>query len=357
MGRVARYKRIKAIDPFNTKTHGVIDLDKGKVLNDAPKGSHQPVTRAFRQLMQVKRSVAAGPRPKAGPERFFDHIVAQPGESLASFRRRLNAAHTKLRMQAPARAPPQISDKRKRFHERQKQRRKGAGEGEGEEEGGRAGSGGGSSGGGGGGGGSGGGGSSGGGGGGGGSQSLADLTTFEGSQRGALRLASASEERSEGGAHALPFATRLSEYSVALLPADLKRAKRRREEAGGLVGLDAWEKPQAPAFGERMEAPPRLTFLPRNAGKGGAGGAAAAARAAAAAASAFGAPGAKKARQEAEALRVAALRVAQLEAAREESRAAFKALKERRRAALSAGNSAAQGGGQRGAIVARSALE
>ena len=134
MGRVARYKKIKAIDPFNTKTHGVVDLEKGKVRNDAPKGVHQPLPRAFRQLMQVRRAVEAGPRPKALPQRSFAHIVEQPGETAASFRRRLNAAHNKLRLEAPARAPAHISDKRKRFHERQKLKKRGGGGGGEQEE-------------------------------------------------------------------------------------------------------------------------------------------------------------------------------------------------------------------------------
>jgi hypothetical protein len=355
MGRVARYKKIKAIDPFNTKTHGVIDLEKGKVRNDAPKGAHQPLPRAFRQLMQVKRSVEGGPRAKVGPQRAFAHIVEQPGETAASFRRRLNAAHNKLRLEAPARAPTQVSAKRKRFLERQKLRKRGGGGGGGgsDEEGGAAG------------------GSGSGSGSGGGARaapggaaapaaapapSLADLT-FEGSRRGALRLAAAGDQSGEGNAHALPFATRLSEYSVALLPADLRRAKRKREEAGGLVGLDAWEGPQAPAFGERVEAPPKLTFAPRSAAERK-GAAAAAAAAATAAAGAFGMPGAKKARREAEAQKAAALRVRQMEDARDAAVAAFKALKERRRAAMQAGagggGGAAAGEVRRGAITAAS---
>jgi hypothetical protein len=359
MGRVARYKRIKAVDPFNKRTGGKIDVDAGKVLNDAPKGAHQPVPRALRHLLQLKRGLAQGPRAKVAPQRSFSHIVAQPGESLASFRRRLNAAHTKLRAEAPARAPKGISEKRKRFHQRQKERKRGGGgDGDGDGHDGsdaedRQGAGGGGE---------------------GGAQQhqqhqhqlgvpgrgiasarLADLTTFEGSRRGALRLSSTQEEQGGGGgAHALPFATQLSDYHVGLLPADLKRAKRKREEAGGLVGLDAWEKPQAPAFGERVEAPPKLAFLPRKAHRSSAGGGGGGdGKAAPAAPTAFGMPHAKKARREAEAAKAAALRDAQLEVERERARQAFKAMKERRREALLAGGSAAlQQGGPRGALQA-----
>ena len=66
MGRVRRYKRIKAIDPFS-KTGGVVDPDAGKVVNKAPTRKEltgDAVPRSV-QLMLERRAAEAVPEQAA----------------------------------------------------------------------------------------------------------------------------------------------------------------------------------------------------------------------------------------------------------------------------------------------------
>jgi len=139
MGRVSRYKKIKAFDPFS-RTGGFVDLDKGKVFDLAPKPRHLDALPKGVALLVSAQGLAAGrggvgrrdkggegaaPRPPS-TARLFSHIHALPGESLKSFNRRVTIEQHKR--QAEARAAPvegsQLSEKRQRFLEDRRQRKR-----------------------------------------------------------------------------------------------------------------------------------------------------------------------------------------------------------------------------------------
>jgi hypothetical protein len=80
-GRVRRYKKIKAIDPFS-KTHGVVDTTGGRVYDVAPKAHDvEKVPSKLRAMM--KRRVDGHGKPAAG---------GSAGVAGAAFPRRDNTA-------------------------------------------------------------------------------------------------------------------------------------------------------------------------------------------------------------------------------------------------------------------------
>jgi hypothetical protein len=315
MGRVARYKRIKAIDPHNPKTRGVVPEKEGAPRELAPRGAslhRQPLPRSLRALQAVQGYFAGPARPPRAPvPHSMRHIAELPGESLASFKRRVKAEKRRLLAElrdVPA-APPAGAEKPgAALRVRAAREPQGAGAG---------------------------------GGGGGGAPG-----------GGAAPAAAAAGHGDDGGdSAAAPFASRFVDYHPSLLPAALLRAKRKRE-GGGEAGLDAFLPAAPPAFGERAEAPPRFLALPRNAenkarkhrraataagggageGGGGAEGASAAEGGAGAGAGAAAAAAARRAVE---------VRAAQVDAARDQARAAFAEMKAKRRAAFAVAAAAA----------------
>jgi hypothetical protein len=151
MGRVKRYKRIKAIDPLNPKTHGVVDFDLGKDINRAPTRKDVDAIPRAVQLMLERKGVMAGGgggapgapgapgarrKPKRHPEgappaRMFDHVKALPGESMSSFHRRVNAERTKQLQQIRAERldAKTVNSKRAAYLQRKKEKRALAGGG------------------------------------------------------------------------------------------------------------------------------------------------------------------------------------------------------------------------------------
>jgi hypothetical protein len=159
-GRVKRYKRIKAIDPFS-KTHGVVDETKGKTYDLAPRASEvDAVPSSLRYLLnppqkkhkQKEGGGGSGNHTAAGGDssskqqagRRLTHIQELPGESLKSYARRVKNEMRKIRKQdlaASASAAAgggggggggaafgqlhKISDKRKEFLERKKLKKNG----------------------------------------------------------------------------------------------------------------------------------------------------------------------------------------------------------------------------------------
>ena len=200
MGRVARYKRIKAIDPANPKTHGVVPEKLSGARELAPRGvsvHRQPLPRSLRDLQAVQGHFAGPAKaPRAPDPHSLRHVADLPGESMASFKRRLKTERRRLLAEL-GRAPlgGGVSEKRKAFLEKRGKKRKGnGGEGSGAQSG------------------------DGGGGGGG------------GAARGGARAAGHADDG--GDASAAPFASRFVDYHPSLLPANLLRAKRKREGGG-----------------------------------------------------------------------------------------------------------------------------
>jgi len=139
MGRVRRYKRIKAIDPFS-KTGGVVDHDKGKVFNKAPTRKDMDAVPRSMQLLFDRRAAggltdgapppsrarAFSVQPKALPVKAFAHVSALPGESLQAYGRRVDAERSTqlagLRQGALDAKP--TSAKRKAYQKKQAERRR-----------------------------------------------------------------------------------------------------------------------------------------------------------------------------------------------------------------------------------------
>ena len=147
MGRVRRYKRIKAIDPFS-KTGGVVDPDAGKVVNKAPTRKEltgDAVPRSVQLMLERRAAAGLGgtaprkpfkPAPKTLPDKAFAHVSALPGESLASFNRRVDAERGKQlsaqRQQVLESRP--VSAKRKAYQKKLAERRRMRGTGTFDEE-------------------------------------------------------------------------------------------------------------------------------------------------------------------------------------------------------------------------------
>jgi hypothetical protein len=136
MGRVRRYKRIKAVDPFS-RTGGFVDLDKGKSINRAPSKKDveaQPasIKRMLAQKAAIMGGAAAAARPdKPKPAQFFSHVKPMPGESMSAFHRRVNAERTKqlATIRAGAKEAKHISDKRREYLDRKKEKKRQKGTG------------------------------------------------------------------------------------------------------------------------------------------------------------------------------------------------------------------------------------
>ena len=283
-----------------------MDLNKGKIFNDAPKRvGVQPVPRALRDLWSARRRLEK-PREAPARKRVFDHIKEQPGESLASFKRRLNLAHNKLRTEKPALPPKGISEKRKRYLDKTMARKKEGGKGGKDAFDG----------------------------------SLRPLD--QGDRRGNFSRVSAEDNAGDLG-HTMPFATRMSDYHSSLLPVDVRRAKRKAEESGGVQGFDSWRKSDAPQFGERVNEPPRFKMLPNGVKKGILGGSEGGRLRASS--------GDISMKMEEEARRAIDLKAAQLEVERDKARKAFAELKERRAAVAAAAAAAAAATGAKGKRV------
>jgi hypothetical protein len=207
-------KRIKAIDPFS-RTHGFVDVDAGRVRDD-PLGFSSAreaarVPRKLRLLMALQRRAVTGglgvrPREKDA----LGGVAQLPGESLPAFQRRVHAEVRKIRAAEGDVKLKGVSEKRREYLER----RKGGGRSAGGDAGGGAG----------------------------------------GDAGGAAALA-------EAEAFADAFGRDVVDYDETLVPAaDARRAKKRSRaedvDAGVARGSDRV------VFGERVEAPPRLTFKP-----------------------------------------------------------------------------------------------
>jgi hypothetical protein len=164
------------------------------------------------------------------------------------------------------------------------------------------------------------------------------------SERGAGTAATRARDEAEGAIFADTFGTHVSEYSAQHLPDAARRDARRARAAddGEMRYAEA-----APRFGERVEAPPRLTVLPRPLKAERMARSIAAAMAPKAAKPAKLDKRAREAARSAGAARpaaavhVTAAREAVIEAERDAARAAFAALKERRREAFAAAAQAA----------------
>jgi hypothetical protein len=97
MGRVSRYKKIKAFDPFS-KSGGLVVDPKADFINFAPKINQEEENkrlpkkmRELNHLMKKKTtSSEIAPKNSSSLRDPFSHIQALPGESMKSFRRRVN---------------------------------------------------------------------------------------------------------------------------------------------------------------------------------------------------------------------------------------------------------------------------
>lgn len=135
MGRVKRYKRIKAIDPFS-KTGGRVDLDAGKSFNLGPsKKDVEAIPRAI-QVMLAQKAALAGEKPTLRPDKpksttFFGHVKPLPGESMGAFHRRLNNERTKALsgIRQEAKDAKHISGKRKEYLDKKKEKKRQRGSG------------------------------------------------------------------------------------------------------------------------------------------------------------------------------------------------------------------------------------
>lgn len=136
MGRVKRYKRIKAIDPFS-KTGGKVDFDLGKSYDLGPsKKDIEAIPRSI-QMMLDKKAALAGEKPALRPDKpkntsFFSHVKMLPGESMSAFHRRLNNERTKAlaSIRQEAKESKHISSKRKEYLDKKKEKKKLRGTGE-----------------------------------------------------------------------------------------------------------------------------------------------------------------------------------------------------------------------------------
>ena len=152
MGRVSRHKKIKLIDPFS-RTGGFVDVDKGKVFNVAPRprdlealpkgvarlvalramatskgsGSVRPAPGRAALLNTARDVQLGGSREKTTvPIKHFSHMRAFPGESLASFNKRVNVERRKQRAEAAAMPMgSKLSAKRVRYLEARRLKRSG----------------------------------------------------------------------------------------------------------------------------------------------------------------------------------------------------------------------------------------
>lgn len=140
MGRVRRYKRIKAIDPLNPKTHGVVDFDLGKDINRAPsKKDIEAIPRSVQRLLEAKGALTASsggggggaPKPKPAPQRLLAHVNPLPGESKGSFHRRVNAERSKqlAAIRAERLDAKTVSDKRSAYLQKKKEKKRTKGTG------------------------------------------------------------------------------------------------------------------------------------------------------------------------------------------------------------------------------------
>lgn len=129
MGRVKRYKRIKAIDPLNPKTHGIVDFDAGKDINRAPSRKDvEAIPRSVQRLLQAKGALEPGApsKEKAKPERMFAHIKPLAGESMTSFHRRINTERSKqlTTIRADRIDSKTVNDKRSAYLQKKKEKKK-----------------------------------------------------------------------------------------------------------------------------------------------------------------------------------------------------------------------------------------
>ena len=269
MGRSAALsgaKRIKSIDPFSA-SHGFVDADRGRIYNNAPGTAAREASRLprkLRMMLQLQRASVShkiGSRPRAPPNAIDAVGDRRPGEPLAAFKRRVYSAAAAEKAATRVPSLHGISAKRKAYYER----RKGEGEGDDDVDG-----------------------VVGGGGGEGDNEKTVGSALAAtsgggaasgGGTRGAISAkpvwvskADAADALARDVAAAAVFAdtfgTDVSEFSAAVAPADAARAAKRAradDVAGGGVAkrVDVSSRAEAPRFGERVEAPPRLTVKPR----------------------------------------------------------------------------------------------
>ncbi len=348
MGRSAALggaKRIKSIDPFSA-SQGVVDADRGRVYNNAPDSAAREASRLprkLRALLALRRASdlkILSSRPRA-PESALDSVGdRRPGEPLAAYKRRVYAAATAARAASRVASLHGISAKRQAYFERKglKRSKNGSDDGFGgdgaapnvdagdrdDNSGGRA------------------------------LPQQASTATRgtisaqppaakrEHNERGTA--ATRARDEAEGAIFADTFGTHISEYSAHHFPDAARRdAKRARAADDGEMRYAE----AAPRFGERVEAPPRLTVLPRPLKAERMARSIAAAMAPKASKPAKLDKRAREAARNAGAARpaatvhVSAAREAVIEAERDAARAAFAALKERRREAFAAAAQAA----------------
>ncbi len=280
MGRSAALsgaKRIKSIDPFSA-TAGFVDADRGRIYNNAPGSAAREASRLprkLRMMLQLQRASDAhkiGSRPRAPPSALDAVGDRRPGEPLAAYKRRVYSAAAAAKAATRVASLHGISAKRKAYYER---RKGGEGEENDDDVDGAVGD------------------SGGGGGEGGKGDEKSRVTTATisgggsmasgcgggGGPRGAISAkpvwvskAAAADALARDVAAAAVFAdtfgTDVSEFSAAVAPADAARAAKRAradDVAGGGVAkrVDVSSRADAPRFGERVEAPPRLTVKPR----------------------------------------------------------------------------------------------
>lgn len=272
MGRSAALsgaKRIKSIDPFSA-SHGFVDADRGRVYNNAPGSAAREASRLprkLRMMLQLQRASDAhkiGSRPRAPPTALDAVGDRRPGEPLAAYKRRVYSAAAAAKAATRVTSLHGISAKRKAYYERRKGEgddddvdgKTEGGEGKGDEDekssvkiavatatsgGGMAS------------------------GGGGGRGAITAKPVWVSKAAAADALA---REVAAAAVFADTFGTDVSEFSAAVAPADAARAAKRAradDVAGGGVAkrVDVSSRADAPRFGERVEAPPRLTVKPR----------------------------------------------------------------------------------------------
>ena len=126
MGRVGRYKKIKAFDPFS-KTGGFVDHDAGKDLNLAPRARDvDKAPRKVAELFSGGRKQDKAPLEKAAGGGKIYNMKSFPGESMKAFNRRVNVEGSKRLQQLSVDAGPKkpISEKRKKYLNEKRDRKK-----------------------------------------------------------------------------------------------------------------------------------------------------------------------------------------------------------------------------------------
>lgn len=134
MGRVGRYKKIKAFDPFS-KTGGVVpEPESAAKADQAPKKNDRDrMPSKLRQMMSLKNKfVKPGgivPKKESTGSKLFNHVQAYPGEKMRQFAKRVTDEYRKVKKNMKdsgqlGHSFKQVNEKRKAYLEGKREKKR-----------------------------------------------------------------------------------------------------------------------------------------------------------------------------------------------------------------------------------------